>query len=229
MAWKDLDYRGRVSVLTSGIQAAATFGMFLVALIGVWKVTPIITYQVEKQESALSQIAVEPHTHPLVLDALSWWGGHLQNYDRLVEVLGETKGADPNVSFEILAEAGAEIIPGLRPDLLVVSVVDAAGKEEKISVPVNSNAMPPSQYIRFRLNHGAFEDLPDAQRQTVEIAVERYINRIMVPVVPPLIVRADMSLEELQFEISSTSHHREEALRHIKGLQEVITAAMRQP
>lgn len=137
MAWKDLDYQGRVSVLTSGVQAAATFGMFLVAIIGIWKVTPIITYQVQQ--------------------------------------------------------------------------------------------MQPSQYIQFKVNQGAFEDLPDAQRQRVEIAVERYVNRVMVPVVPPLMVRPDMSLKELHSEISSTRHHREDALRHIKRLQEVITAAMEEP
>lgn len=227
MGWKELDFRERVSVTTSGIQAAAAFGMFLVAIIGIWKVTPIITYQVERQESALAQIAVEPHTHPLVLDALSWWGGQLQNYDRLVEVLGEAENGKADVSFEILAEAGPAIVPGLRPDLLVVSATGTAGKQERISVPVNNNAMPPSQYIRFKVNQGAFASLPEAQRKNVEIAVERYINRVMVPVVPPLIVRVDMSLQELQFEVSATRHHREEALRHIKGLQEVLTAAMR--
>jgi hypothetical protein len=88
--------------------------------------------------------------------------------------------------------------------------------------------MPPSQYIRFKVNQGVFASLPEAQRRNVEIAIERYINRVMVPVVPPLIVRADMPLKELQFEISATRHHREEALRHIKGLQEVVTAAMQQ-
>jgi hypothetical protein len=228
MGWKELDFPERVSVMTSGIQAAATFGMFLVALIGIWKVTPIITYQVERQESALAEIAVEPHTHPLVLDALSWWGGHLQSYERLVEVLGDAEKGKVQASFEILAEAGAEIVPGIRPDLLVVSVVDKAGELERISVPVNNNTMPPSQYIRYKVNQGLFASLPEPQRRNVEVAVERYIKRVMVPVVPPLIVRADMSLEELEFEISATRHHREEALRHIKGLQEVLTAAMRE-
>jgi hypothetical protein len=226
MGWKDLDFRERVSVMTSGVQAAATFGMFLVALIGIWKVTPIITYQVEQQQSALSQIAVEPNTHPLVLDALSWWSGHMQNYDRMVEILGEAEAGGTNVSFEILAGAGAEIAPGLRPDLLVVRAVDTSGKPEEISAPVNRNAIAPSQYIRLKVNQGAFASVPETQRNNVEIAVERYINRVMVPVVPPLIVRADMSLEELRFEIAVTRHHREEALRHIKGLEEVVIAAM---
>jgi hypothetical protein len=226
MGWKDLDFRARVSVMTSGVQAAATFGMFLVALIGIWKVTPIITYQVERQESALEQITVEPDTHPLVLDALSWWGGHVQSFDRVIEVLGDAKKGKAKVSFEILPEAGAEIIPDVRPDLLVVSVVNAAGNQETMSIPVNTNAMPPSQYLRCKINQGAFASLPEPQRKNVEIAVERYINRVMVPIVPPLIVRADMSLQELEFEISSTMHLREEALRHIKRLQEVVTAAM---
>lgn len=227
MAWKDLEYRERMSLMTSGLQALATFGMFLVALIGIWKVTPIITYQVEQQESELAQIAVEPHTDPLVVDALGWWSGHMRNYHRLVEVFGEAEKKGLEVSFEILPAAGAEIAPGTRPDLLVVRAADPAGKEEVISIPVNENAMAPSQYIRYRVNQGAFASLPEAQRHEVEIAVERYINRVMVPVVPPLIVRSNMSLEELRFEIVMTKHHREEALRHIKGLEEVVSAAMR--
>ena len=227
MGWKDLEYRDRVRLTTSALQAAATVGMFLIALIGIWKVTPIITYQVERQESDLAQIAVEPHTHPIVIDALSWWGGHMRSYDRIVEILDEAGDGSLEVSFEILEGAGAEIVPGLSPDLLVVSAVNAAGEQEVISVPANDNAMTPSQYIRYKLNQGAFASVPESQRPDVEIAVERYINRVMVPIVPPLIVRADMSLEELRYEISVTSHHREEALRHIKGLEEVVTAAMR--
>jgi hypothetical protein len=228
MGWKDLEFRERVSLMTSGLQAAATFGMFLVALIGIWKVTPIITYQVEQQQSELAQIAPEPHTHPLVVDALGWWSGHMRNYNRLVEILGEAESGGLDVSFEIQEGAGEEIAPDLRPDLLVVSAIDTAGKQEVISVPVNHNAMAPSQYIRCMVNQGAFESLPDTQRRNVEIAVERYINRVMVPVVPPLIVRADMSLQELRFEISVTEHHRDEALRHIKGLEEIVTAALQQ-
>jgi hypothetical protein len=228
MGWKDLEYRERMSLVTSSLQASATFGMFLVALIGIWKVTPIITYQVQQQESEVAQIAVEPHTDPLVVDALGWWSGHMRDYRRLVEILGEAEEKGLDASFDILQAAGSEIVPGVRPDLLVVSAVDSKGEQEVISVPVNENAMAPSQYIRYRVNQGAFASLPDAQRRSVEIAVERYINRVMVPVVPPLIVRADMSLEELRFEISMTRHHREEALRHIKGLEEIVTAAMRQ-
>ncbi len=227
MAWKDLEYRERVSLMTSGIQALATFGMFLVALIGIWKVTPIITYQVQQQESELAQIAVEPHTDPLVVDALSWWTGHMRNYHRLVEIFGEAEDDGLDVSFEILPAAGKEIAPGIRPDLLVVRTVGRAGEQEVISIPVNENAMAPSQYIRYKVNQGAFASLPDSSRKDVEIAIERYINRVMVPVVPPLIVRADMSLQELRFELLMTKHHREEALRHIKGLEEVVSAAMR--
>jgi hypothetical protein len=226
MGWKDLDFRERTSLMTSAIQAAATFGMFLVAVIGIWKVTPIITYQVEQQETALAQIAPEPHTDPLVVDALSWWSGHMRNCDRLVEILGDAEDGGLDVSFEIRAGAGAEIVPGVRPDLLAVTAIDKAGEQEMISVPVNKNAMVPSQYIRYKVNQGAFASLPTAQRKDVENAVERYINRVMVPVVPPLIVRDDMSLQELRFEIAVTEHHRDEALRHIKGLEEVVTAAM---
>ena len=195
MGWKELEYRDRVRLMSSAVQAAASIGMFFIALIGIWKVTPIITYQVEQQKSDLAQLAPEPHTDPLVVEALGWWGGHMRSLDRMVEVLGEAEKRGQDVSFEILPGAGPEIVPGMSPDLLVVTV-DAAGKQETISVPVNNDAMMPSQFIRYKLNQGAFASLPETQRQNVERAVERYINRVMVPVVPPLIVRADMSLDE---------------------------------
>ncbi len=226
MGWKNLDYKERVSLTTAGLQALATFGMFILALVGIWKVTPIITYQVQQQESELAQIAIEPNADPLVVDALGWWSGHMRNYRRVVEVIGKAEDQGLDVSFDVRAGGGAEIVAGLRPDLLVVMAIDTAGKEEVISVPVNEHAMPPSQYIRYRVNQGAFAGLPDEERHNVEIAIERYINRIMVPVVPPISVRADMSLEELRSEIAMNRHHREEALRHIKGLEGVLAAAM---
>jgi hypothetical protein len=42
--WRALDRKDRWSLITGSLQAAATIGMFLVALVGIWKVTPIITY-----------------------------------------------------------------------------------------------------------------------------------------------------------------------------------------
>ena len=87
--------------------------------------------------------------------------------------------------------------------------------------------MSPSLYVRLRVNQRAFAELADDERRRVETAVHGYINRVMVPVVPPIVVRSDMSLEELRTEVAMNQHHREEALRHIKGLEEVLAAAGR--
>ena len=228
MGWKDLEFKERVSLATAGLQALATFGMFVVALIGIWQVAPIITYQVRQQESELAQLAVEPDTaDPLVVDTLDWWTEQVRGYRQVVALSSESARQDRDVSFEIQRSAGTTIARGVRPDLLVVTATDSAGKTEVVSVAVNENALSPSQYLRLRVNQGAFAKLPADERRRVEIAVERYINRDMVPRVPPIIVRPDMSVAEMRAEVAMNEHHREEALRHIRGLQEVVAAAKR--
>ncbi|UCH46499.1 MAG: hypothetical protein JSU95_10230 [Betaproteobacteria bacterium] len=231
MGWKQLEFKDRWSLLTSGLQALATLGTFIVALIGVWKVAPIITYQVQQQESEAvarqTQFAGEAVEHPFVKDALVWWTKQVENYGQIVELTHSAVHKGSKVSFEVRRRGGTAIAPGLKPDLLVVTAISSAGKKEVVSVPVNQDAMSPSQYVRFKVNQGAFADLPKAERRRLEVAVERYINRDMVPKVPPVIVRPDMSLTQLHEEVAMNQHHREEALRHIVGLDEVLASATR--
>ena len=224
MGWKQLDFKERWSLATSALQAGATLGMLVVAVVGVWKVTPIITYQVQQQQSELAQMVPEPNTDPLVVDALAWWTGQLRGYRSVVTMIDESVRQDREVSFELLPGGGTAIAPGVSPDLLTVSTPGSRGAT--VSVPVNQNAMSPSQYLRFRVNQGAFSGLPEEQRRRVELEVERYINRHMVPAVPPITVRADMTIGELRTEVALNAHHRDEALRHIKGLEETIAVAM---
>lgn len=231
MGWKQLEFKDRWSLVTGGVQAMATLGTFVVALIGVWKVAPIITYQVQQQESEVvarqTQFAGEAADDPFVQDALAWWTEQVENYGRIVELTHSAVHRGSKVSFEIRPRGGTPIAPGLKPDLLVVTAISSAGKKEVVSVHINEDAMSPSQYVRFKVNQGAFSDLPKAERRRIEVAVERYINRDMVPKVPPLIVRSDMSMEQLHEEVAMNQHHREEALRHIVGLDEVLSSAKR--
>ncbi len=221
MGWRQLNFKERWSLATSGLQAAATFAMLIVAIVGIWKVTPIITYQVQQQQSELAQMVPEPNTDPLVVDALAWWTKQLRGYRGVVNLIDHSVRRGQEVSFDLLPGGGTAIASGVSPDLLVVTT-----DGETVSVPVNQNAMSPSQYLRFRVNQGAFAGLPEEQRRRVELEVERYINRHMVPAVPPITVRADMTIGELRTEVALNAHHRDEALRHIKGLEETIAAAM---
>ena len=231
MGWKQLEFKDRWSLVTGGLQAMATVGVFVVTLIGIWKVAPIITYQIQQQESKVaatqSKLKPEAVTDPFVIDALTWWTDVLQSYQRIVELTGASGRVGRKVSFEILIGGGSAIAPGMKPDLLVLTAVGPAGKKEVVSVPVNKNAMSPSQYLRFKINHGAFAKLPKDERRKVEMAVEHHINHHMLPKVPPINVRSDMSLEELREEVALNQHDREEALRRIMGLEEVLSSAKR--
>ena len=229
MGWNELEFKDRWSLVTSGLQAMATLGTFLVALIGVWKVAPIITYQVQQQEERFvatqAGMTEEVLEEPLVRDAFVWWSEKIDSYQRIIELTHSSAHRGSKVSFEIRTDGGTAIAPGVKPDLLVITAISRDGKREVVSVPVNEDAMSPSQYLRFKLNAGVFAELPSSECERAEVAVERYINRDMVPKVPPLIVRPDMSLMQLHEEVALNQHHREEALRNIVGLDEVLCAA----
>ena len=149
MGWSQLEYKDRWSLVMSATQAAATVGMFVVTLVGIWKVAPIITYQVEQQQTAVARaepkLIVEPVTDPFVVAALAWWVDQVQKHQRIVELTDAAGQNGRKVSYEIVAGGGEEIASGIRPDLLVVTST-ANGKKEVVSVPVNENAMLPSQY-----------------------------------------------------------------------------------
>ena len=81
MGWREIDFKDRWVMISMSLQAAAAIGTFLVALIGIWKVTPIITYQVQRQEQEAAEPAVQEElkddatirSSRIVEDADNWW------------------------------------------------------------------------------------------------------------------------------------------------------------
>lgn len=219
-------------LVTAGLQAAATIGTFLVALVGIWQVTPIIAYQVQQQEArttrAVGGVTGESISDRFAADAVNWWSEQVASYERILELTGGGAGRDRTVTFEVMPAGGSSIAAGMTPDLLVVSVMDRAGTTESVKVPVNANAMPPSQYLQLRINQGVFAGLEPAARTQVEVATQRYLQRYMVPGVPPPHVRADMSLRQLHDEIALHQGRRAEEMRHLLGLKDMLDAALRE-
>jgi hypothetical protein len=234
MGWKDISYKDRWIVFTATLQAFAAVGMFIVALIGIWKVTPIITYEIEKAErqeaeEKLSADIVSNHsvTSRYVQDALTWWTEQVNSYERILELLDKRTKRGWKVSFQIREAGGNAVAPQMTPDLLVVSASGPGGEKEVVSVPVNDKAMGPSQYLQCKANQGAFAELPHEQRLKLESVVSGYLNRYMLPRVLPAFVRADMSLEKLHDEIALQQERRKAAMAQIRGLKDVLDAELR--
>lgn len=220
-------------MISVSLQAAAAVGTFLVAVVGIWKVTPIITYQVQRQEQETAEPAVQEEVKEdrirssrIVEDADDWWSAQVKSYARILELTRKRPDEGWRVGFKIVPAGGDAIVPEMTPDLLVVSATDSTGKTEVAKVPVNDKAMTPAQYIQCKINQGGFAYLPPEERQRVETAVGRYLHRYMLPRVPPAHVRSDMSLQQLHDEILLQQEQREEAARHIRALKGVVEAAI---
>jgi len=228
MPWKDLPLKDRSMVVAAWLQASATIGMFVIALVGIWQVTPIITYQIEQQVQA-RRTAVAPAattaTGRFVAEAFSWWSAQVTSYRRIVELTAVPVPQGVKVSYQLVSGGGQELVAGMRPDLLVVTATTATGAKEILSVPVNENAMTPSQYLQCKVNQGYFADLEPVQRQRVEIALARYLREYMLPKAPVAFVRPGMSLRQLHTEVSLHQDQRELALQHIQALGSVLDKA----
>jgi hypothetical protein len=231
MPWKDLGTKDRWLLVSAALQAAATMGTFAVALVGIWKVTPIIAYQVQQQEARVEQaaqtVAGESVTDRFAADAVNWWSAQVASYQRILDLTQARAPGDRVVTFDVVSHGTTAIAPGVTPDLLVVTATARDGSRETASVPVNEHAMPPSQYLQCRVNQGVFAGLKAADRAKVEIAVQRYIQRSMLPRVPPAHVRQDMSLKQLHDEIALHQAQRVEALQHLLGLKDLLEGAVR--
>lgn len=236
MPWKDLSTKDRSMVVAAWLQSSATIGMFLIALIGIWQVTPIITYQIQQQaqtERAVAKPAANVSdaevtaSGRLVADAHRWWGAQVASYRRLIELTATPTAQRVKVSHQLIRGGGEEIVAGMRPDLLVVTAITSAGEREVVSVPVNESAMSPSQYLQCKVNQGHFAGLAPALRQQLEVAVARYLHEYMLPKAPPAFIRPGMSLRQVHDEISLHQDEREKALEHIEALRGFLEKASR--
>jgi hypothetical protein len=240
MGWKELEYEEHWNLVCSGLQATGSIGTFLVALVGLWSVEPIITYQIAQQEKPASQrpsAELQAQSTPsvgqpseiaesFVAGILSWRMVQVESYQHIVDLIDTRSQEYLQVSFKIVQSAAVAGVPADTVDLLVVTATDPAGVNEAVQVPVNAKAMPPSQYIQCRINQGAFAMLDPAKRQKVEQAIGRYIHAYMLPKVPPAYVRPEMSLKELREAISYNQDQRREATQQIRVLSGIIDAAI---
>jgi hypothetical protein len=161
-----------------------------------------------------------------VEEVQNWWIGQVRSYDRIVELTEKHAQQGWKVGFQILDQGGIAVVPGMTPDLLVVTAISPAGKSEEVRVPVNDKAMTLAQYIQCKINQGALSGLEAAQQERAEIAVQSYLHRYMLPRVPQAFVRSDMSIKELHDEIVLHQSRREDAIKQIRAMLEVINAAL---
>ena len=66
--WKTLGLQQRWTLVVLTVQATAALGAFVAAIIGVWSVSPIISYRIQQQEQLrrMEERAVTlPDTHPI--------------------------------------------------------------------------------------------------------------------------------------------------------------------
>ncbi|MDJ0790216.1 MAG: hypothetical protein QNK05_25760 [Myxococcota bacterium] len=231
MAWKDLDFKERWSLVAATIQATATLGAFAVALVGIWRVAPIITYQVEKQKAdpvsvGLAPISGSPLARRFARQTLEWWNPRVADYARIVELIRTREDEGVEVDYEL--------IPG-RPDggqgsadlLVVASRRPGEEEEEVLRIEVNARALRLGHFVQREINRGFFQDLEPEVRKRVEVAVEHYAKTHVLPQIPPLHIREGMSLDQIAEEISHHQDDRVTAARQIPALVEIIEGAIR--
>lgn len=231
--WKTLGLQQRWTLVVLTVQATAALGTLIAAIVGVWSVSPIINYRIQQQErrQQMEESAVTlPDTHPVtarfVQDVYSWWEANVESYERVLEVIRARDELGLSIAYEVLESPQLEGVAESLSDVLVLTATGRDGKAQVVEVHVNENAMPLTQYIQYKINHGAFSELDAAKRQKVEAAVTQYMKFYMVPRVPPPYVGAKMSLDEVEREIDASQKLRVDAMKHIQALNAVIEVAL---
>ena len=240
MGLSDLKTRQRIGLIAIVVQASATVGMLIVALIGITQVAPIITYQTyqieQKQEEEAEKKAQQEEAaletklpkHSVVVDrfvndVLGWWTNQVESYQQIMDAI---KNKDKKVTFKVVGGKPGSSEAMSTPDFLIVTATSAAGKKQVIKVAVNEGAMNPNQYIQCKINQGLLFDMVEPEREKAEIAISRYINEGMVNKVPPAYVQPDMTLKQVHEAISYQQAQRVEAIAQIRALHGVIEAAL---
>ncbi len=236
-------FRARLALIAAIVQASATVGMFIVAIIGISKVAPIITYQTyqieqkreeetkkqEKEEQAELETKLPKHSMSadrFVNDVLGWWTNQVENYQKIMDLIASKNKQQLKITFRIVAAKSDDSESIASPDFLIVNATDPTGKKQVVKVAVNEKAMNPNQYIQCKINQGTLYDMTATDRQKAEIAITRYIHQGMVNKVPPAYVQSDMTLKQLREAISFHQAQRVEAIKQVRALQGVIETAL---
>ena len=135
MWWKELKSSERWGISVATLQALATFGMFIVTLIGIWKVTPIITYQTyqieqkqEKEEAAKELTPLDtkmpkhsPSADRFVNDVLNWWTSQVESYQKIMDLIKAKDTQKLKISFRVIESTSKETDATPSPDFLVIT------------------------------------------------------------------------------------------------------------
>jgi len=229
--WRELSFLEKWNLVTGTMHAMASFGLAVVAVVGLYKVAPIIVYQVEQQEreaqgltaTAGDRAAQSQAADGFVEEALQWWTEQVEAHQRILDLIAQRSA---KVSFEITSPQPVPGAPEIESDYLIVIAALPSGQTETVRVPVNENAPSPNQYLQYQINHGAFARLPDVERQAVEGAIASYMHNFMVPKAPPAFVERDMSLAQLRAAIADGQPQRREAIKHLRALENVIDVGL---
>ena len=241
--WSEIKANERLGLIAVIVQASATVGMLIVAIIGISQVAPIITYQTyqieqKKEEEAEKKAQLEKATldtrlptHSVVADrfvndVLGWWTNQVESYQQIMNAIENKDKQQMKVTFKVVSAKTDSSGVISSPDFLIVTAIRPAGKKQVIKVAVNEGAMNPNQYIQCKINQGLLYDMPAPEREKVELAISRYINEGMVSKVPPAYVQSDMTLKQLYEAISFHQVQRVEAITQIRALHGVIEAAL---
>ncbi len=234
MWWRDLSFSEKWNLVAGSVHAVSTFGLALVAIIGLSKVAPIIVYQVEQQRQEQQRTAAvaadgaarSEAADVFVGEVLSWWTPQVEGHQRILDLVAMQARNQARVAFAIERAQPVAGAPEILSDYLIVTATPDSGAEEIVRVPVNESAVSPNQYIQYRINHGAFAHLNSLPRQAVEGGITGYLHHFMVPKAPPAYVESDMTLRELSQAISDTQAHRVDALKHIRALRGIIDVSL---
>jgi hypothetical protein len=195
-------------------------------------VAPIITYQVEKQRAealpvAMGETSGSEIATRFTTEAIAWWTPRVRDYARIIELIRTREDAGLEVSFELI-EAPEDAGSGTwKADVLVVAAKHPREEDEVIRVEVNDRAMTLAHFLQRQINQGFFEEVDPEARERIETAVANYARLHVLPQIPPLHVRADMSLDEIADEISHHQDDRIRAARQVPALVEIIENAAR--
>ena len=240
MGLSDIKFSERLGLIAVLVQAGATVGMLIVAIVGITQVAPIITYQTyqieqrkeeeaeKKSQKEITKLETRLPTHSIVADrfvndVLGWWTNQVESYQQIMDAI---QNKDTKVTFKVVGGKPESSDVMSAPDFLIVTTISTAGKKQVIKVAVNEGAMNPNQYVQCKINQGLLYDMPAPEREKVELAISRYINEGMVSKVPPAYVQSDMTLKQLYEAISFHQTQRVETITQIRALHGVIEAAL---
>jgi hypothetical protein len=201
---------------TGFVQAGASVGILIVAVLGLNTFAPLVAYQTETRRVEANLVASNEFTR----DVIEWWAQQLRGYNGIMKEISSRQSTGADIVFRVAhSESG--------PDILILDARHPNAVSRRYAVIVNEDR-PIRKRIAQIFTGELYLELYPTEQEKMRGVVDRFARSTgtLIDKLPAPHADERMELDQLSRSMFVHSTDRREALTQLRMLDVVISDAL---